>query len=71
MIALAPANPPPHLRLLPPGTVRFVLSRHCLVVAAIFVPYFGFMAALGCYMWSQVRNHENDSDDDEPVRAAA
>jgi hypothetical protein len=42
-----------------------LLHAHCLLIAAIFVPYMALMTGLGAYMWGQVRRHEKDSSDEE------
>jgi hypothetical protein len=43
-----------------------MLSGHALLIAAIFVPYFVMMAALGLYMWCQVRRHLSEDEEQPP-----
>lgn len=44
--------------------MRSALHAHALVIAAIFVPYFGSMAVLFGYMMHQVHHHERKPEDD-------
>jgi hypothetical protein len=43
--------------------VPSVLSAHNLLIAGIFVAYFGLMAGLGCYIAAQGQHRDSDHDD--------
>lgn len=49
--------------------VRSVLSRHALLVAAIFVPYVIMMGGLFAYIIWTGREKTRGDDDDEPEPA--
>ena len=43
-----------------------VLSRHALVIAAIFIPYMATMLILGAYIYRTGKPRSTDRDRDEP-----
>jgi hypothetical protein len=51
--------------------VPSVLSAHNLLIAGIFVSYFGLMAGLGCYIAAQGQHRDSDHDDQDTGHAAA
>ena len=46
------------------------VSPHAILIAVIFVAYFGLMISLGAYIASQVRSHDGSGSDDEDAEPA-
>jgi hypothetical protein len=45
------------------------MSRHAVVIAAIFIPYFLLMVTLGTYIW-HTGHHRSEEDDSEGLKPA-